>query len=91
MRTGVIEGGVADNAQAAEVEDGGRAAHHHGRALLPRHHGLYPTAADGSQSYPAAAGAGTTSLTAAPSAWRLYCMVASLMSLDGLLRNWFPG
>src|SRR6266699_5923227 len=40
VRTGVVEGGVADNAQAADVEDGGRAAHHHGRALLPRDHGF---------------------------------------------------
>jgi hypothetical protein len=38
MGTGGIEGGVADNAQATDVEDGGRAAQHHGRALLPRHH-----------------------------------------------------
>src|SRR6185312_10014340 len=31
----VVEGGVADDAQAADV---------HGRAFLSRHHGLYPTA-----------------------------------------------
>src|SRR6201994_3701629 len=40
----VVEGGVADDAQAADVQDGGRAAQHRGRAFLSRHHGLYPTA-----------------------------------------------
>ncbi len=40
MGAGGVEGGVADDAQAAEVEDGGRAAHHHGRALPPRDHAL---------------------------------------------------
>jgi hypothetical protein len=39
MGTRVVEGGVAGDAQAADVEDGGRTAHHHGRAYLPRHHG----------------------------------------------------
>src|SRR5205823_13046609 len=51
--TGVVEGGVADDTQAAEVQDGGRAAQHRGRAFLSRHHGLYPTA-----GRPAGRGAG---------------------------------
>jgi hypothetical protein len=38
MVAGGVERRVADNAQAAEVKDGGRTADHHGRALLPRHH-----------------------------------------------------
>jgi hypothetical protein len=42
MRTRGVKGGVTDNSQAGDVEDGRRAAHHHGCTFLPFHHDPNP-------------------------------------------------
>ena len=38
MGAGRVEGGIAHDSQATEVQNGRRTAHHHDRAFLSRHH-----------------------------------------------------